>query len=222
MEMLENSRKRPRHGEFDAMKAYLEKGITVTAALPAKRDWEYDQEPLQRAMKQAALPQVRVSYFREREPLLAIALRPFALAWAEEFGVSLSDALSEANRVPFRTRVTAPLGYSHVGPVGIWDISAVSVTFDHEVALHGITARGEPTGLRIKSLTMPVGSQPCVGSKMGLIARPMSNWNSAIVAWVAPSAPAGQGVVTVQQLGGSGKLDKVTIESVDIDSSAAR
>jgi hypothetical protein len=168
--------------------------------------------------KRAALPPIRPSFFPNGEPLFAVALRPFTLEGSGSIGAGLTDALSAVHGVPFGARVLRPASIAYFGTWGVWDIDTVAVTFTREVTVHGVTARGAPTGLAISSLVAPLGNQPCSGSGLRVMARPLDGrWRSAIVAWVGKPGPQADALVTTRQLGGAGKYDKVVIETVDLD-----
>jgi hypothetical protein len=205
---------RPANAEFDAMKRRLEKGIVASGRPPARY---IPEEPLTSAMKRAALPQIRPSFFRADEPRLAIALRPFTLGDEGRIGPGLTDILSAAHGVSFRARIARPVRFAYFGAFGVWDISEVRVTFDKEVTINGIAASGTPVSVRFSSLLTPVGNDSCSGSSFDIEpSKPGPGWRSAIVAWVGKAAP-GKAAVVSRRVGGNGKYDKLVIETVDLD-----
>ena len=208
---------RPRNAEFEAMKKRLEHGVIASPAVPYLSPVDPENEALSGAMKRATLPRIRPSFFRSGEPLFAMALRPFTFERTGEVGARLTDALSAAHGVSFRARVAQPAGIAYFGTVGVWDISVVAVTFDNEVTVYGITGRGSPATLTIKSLVVQVGQQACTGSALGIKARPL-NWRAAVVAWVGKPAPQGKASITTRRAGGAGVYEKLVIESIDLDS----
>lgn len=209
---------RPHHAEFDAMKTRLEKGVSVPPPVSSALAIDETSELLRAAMKRAALPPIRPSFFPGGEPLFAVALFPFTLKRSGSAGPGLTDALSAAHGVSFRTRIVRPVSMAHSGPVGVWDIGRASATFDRAAILYGITRTGASTGLSVASLVTPLGHQPCTGEAMDLNARPLNGrWRSAIVAWVGKPAPPADALVTTRQLGGAGKRGKLVIETIDLD-----
>ena len=217
-EIQDGQMRRPRNAEFDAMKARLAEPVVAAPPMTHAAYSEGLPEPVQAAMKRAPLPSVRPSHFKSNEPLLVVALRPFALEDSGPMSASLTDALSAAHGVAFRTRVLHPAYRAHFGHAGVWDISTVGVTFDKEVTVHGITARGALTGLRIKSLVASLGNRACTDQGMTLKARPIdAGWRSAIVGWVGQPAPRERATVTTRQLGSAGKYGKLVIDTVDLD-----
>jgi hypothetical protein len=209
---------RPRHADFDAMKARLEAGVIGAPSRPSPLPMEDEDGPLRRAMKRAALPPIRPSYFAGDEPLFGIPLLPFTLHDSGAIGAGLADALSAVNAVSFQARVAGAVYMAHSGSVGVWDVATMAVTFDREVTVYGITGSGAPTGLRIASLVTPLGRQPCTGRTLDLKARPLNGrWSSAIVGWAGKPGPQGSAAVTNRQVGGGGKYDKLVIETIDLD-----
>jgi hypothetical protein len=78
---------RPPNPEFDAMKGRLAQGL-IPSDLPVVRLAPEGYEPLSGAIKRAGLPQVRPSFFRSDERLLAIPLRPFKVEDAGDLAPS--------------------------------------------------------------------------------------------------------------------------------------
>jgi hypothetical protein len=220
-EMLSGSPHRQPNAEFDAMKARLAAGVEPDARDYTPRSTEgperYYEEPVQRAMKRTSLPQISRSFFRAGEPLLAVALRPFGLDEQGGVAIGLADALSAVHRVPLKMRVLEPVGFYHGGAIGVWDIRLVGVTFAKPVTLHGITARGDVTGLEISSMRAPIGNQPCTGSAMAVVARRVnSRWLAATFAWAGKPA-ASTPTVTTTQIAGKTQFERFTAESVDLN-----
>jgi hypothetical protein len=202
------------------MKARLAAGV-----VPDGRDYtprvieglDRYSEALRLARKRVPLPNATPSFFHSGEPLIVVALRPFVLEQQGDIAIGLADALSAVHQVPFRVRVLRPVGFYHGGPIGVWDISLVGVTFANPVTLHAITARGETTGLTISSIRAQIGEQPCTGRVMSLVAkRANSRWPAATIGWTgkpAASTPA----ITTRQAGGQDKHERLTVESVDLN-----
>jgi hypothetical protein len=225
---FEDESPRPRNAEFDAMKQRLSQPTVVSSTRPPMiridpltvrpTPLEVADTPLREAIKRAALPSIRPSYFHEGEPLYPIALRPFTVRGSGEIAVALIDALSHEHRVAFRTRRWEPAWSAHFGWAGAWDVGRVEVLFDREVTVHGITGQGAPTGFTIASLVAPLGTQACVGSRIDIKGRPVNTgWRESIVAWVGKAPPQTRAAVTTRQVNGPDKYKKLVIELVDLD-----
>jgi hypothetical protein len=214
-EMMDGRPRRPQNADFEAMKARLAKGVVVNArTLPALPP---AYEPIAKAMKRATLPQTRLSYFRHDEQPYAIALRPFGLDSSED-GVGLADALSAIQKIPLKVERFEPVVAGNFRPLGVWDISEADVRFGTEAIVHAVSTNGVGTGFTISSMRVSLGNQPCGNGGATIEGRPMNgSWMSAAVAWVGKAAPATKATVTTRTLGGSGRYDKLTIETIDLD-----
>jgi hypothetical protein len=174
---------------------------------------------LNEELRRAELPPIRASFFREGDLLYPIALRPFTVRGSGEIAVDLTDALSAFWRVPFRTRRWQPLQFTQYASVGAWDTSGVEVVFEREVAIHGVTGRGEPTGFSIVSMIAPLAFEGrCAGSTIDIKGHATTaSWRSSIVAWVGKPAPQGGAAVVVRHVPGANKYKTRVIESVDLN-----
>ena len=220
-EMLTGTPRRPPNGEFDAMKRRLAAGVVPDARDHTPRSGEgterYYDESVQRAMKRTPLPQISPSFFRAGEPLFVVALGPFGLAEQGGIAIGLADALSAVHQMPLTMRVLAPVDFYHGGPIGVWDISLVGVTFAKPVTLHGITTRGDVTGLEISSLRAQMGNQPCTGSAMSVVSKRVnSRWLAASLGWAGKPA-ASIPTVTTTQIAGKTQIERFTAQSFDLN-----
>ena len=168
-------------------------------------------------MKRTPLPPATPSYFRAGEPLFAIALRPFTLDEQGAIAIGLGDALAAVHQVPLRMRVLAPVGFYHGGPIGVWDISSVGITFAKPARLHAVTTLGETSGLEIASIRAQIGNQPCTSSALSVAAKRLNNrWPAATLAWAGRAATVAPTVVTTK-IAGKDKHERLTAESVDLN-----
>ena len=204
------------NAEFEAMKRRLGKGV-VAARWPSSGFPFGSDEPLATALKRASLPKIRPSFFQESERPIAIALRPFTIETSGGTSAAFTDSLSALLGASFRVRTVEPAVMAHFGPVGVWDVSGVGVTFDKEITINGVTGTGARTSLALTSFAIGVGDYGCGGSGLTLGAhRASPGWTSAIVAWAGKAAP-GKAAVASRRVGGNGKYDKLVIETVDLD-----
>jgi hypothetical protein len=217
-EMVEGKVLRRPNPEFEAIKERLARGVIAPRQL---RSWSTIEhlEPLATAMKREPLSAVRRSYFAGNDMTLGLALRPFKVE--DAVVAPLTDALSAEHGVPFQVRVLSAAYMAHFGVVGVWDVAGVGITFDRPVVLHGVTARGTPTGLNIRSFNATLGYAGCTEGGMLVKGTPVnSRWSSAIVAWVGKAPPSARITVTSSAAGGPGPYDKLVIETIDLDNDA--
>lgn len=200
----------PKYPDFEKMKAQLAAGVIVsTSAIPAPSGFEDGKERVTLAM----LPAIRPSFFRENEPVYAIALRPFRLVDADV--ITFVDAMSAVNRLTMRIRTVGPIRWGNDGTLGAWDVASVEARYERDALVHSLTRDGRATGYRVRSVKTPIGARFCTdrsGSVIGTRVTP--DWDSSIVAWIGKPAPGDATVTSRETKRDAGKL---VTENVDLD-----
>ena len=210
----------PRRPEFEAMKERLADGIVVSRDLAPQQeiaDAYYISDRVQALIKQhVPLPAIRASHFGPGEPAFVAALSPFTLA---DLGADFVDALSAWHQVPFRAIVLQPSKPGlHGGILGSWDVGQMGVTFARPVRVHAVTAAGRLTGADVISMKVSFDTH-CGAPALEVRATALNaSWRSATVGWLGKPPLRGRGSVTTRTAGGSGKYDRLVIESIDLDS----
>lgn len=205
------------HPEFEAMKARLS-SVQVTAVAPRPAS-ESDEAffGFGEMSKRVELPAARPSFFRADEPLALVPLRPLGISDAVDDAPRLADALSAAERIPFRASRWSPDYSTHVGQIGTWDVSLVDVRFDRPATVHAVTATGRPTGYAVSALAMSIGARLCTAASVAVRGRPRdAGWRSAIVGW-AGRPPPGAADVTSRVVEGATRWDRVVVHTIDLD-----
>lgn len=202
------------HPEFEAMKASLATALVRTVAPPPALDDAYYFDEIS---KRITLPATRSSFFGANEPLALVPLRPLGLSNAVDIAPWLADALSAAEATPYHAGRWRPDYATHIGRMGVWDVSGVDVRFDRPATVHGITSAGRPTAYAIRAMGMEIGAKPCTTTPVAIYGSATdAAWRSAIVAWAGRSAP-GVALVDTRVVDGETPSERVTADTIDLD-----
>jgi hypothetical protein len=215
---------RPRHAEFEALKSRLRQGVIAGQSdLGSYSEPSgHPQDPLAAVKSMATLLPARPSHFTGPNAPFVIPLRQFGLRDLLYAAPRLADALSGTNRARMRIDVlTGPIHDPRNEDFkGIWDVGTLGVTFDQAAVLHGVTADGRSSTIRVQSMRVIAQDWLCPRSPLELQTQVVRGpWDRTIVAWVG-QPPGTTSRAQVRRFDGPAATDKLVIEDIDVNSDA--
>lgn len=206
--------------EFEAMKRRLEQGLVSANDRAGQKTVMGDTKEFEAAQRRAALPEIKPSLFSRGE-VFVLSGTPFNIE-NNTTGAQFVDSLSAIQGVPFRVRVERPAYYQDGNAdqvVAAWDVGEITAKFDQPLRLRGITRRGRPTALDIRSVGMSFNLGGCYGTLLKIDSKAVSGmppWQDTLLAWVGKPA-TDKAKVKTRRLKGKGQYDALEIDDIDVD-----